>query len=189
VPQRLVTIGWQGLHRCCVQLQQRWCGRRREYRRSDGRFHGNDDPQLQNQRRHGNVDRNRHCLRANSRLPLLAHADRFYGVKKSAADIGVLVEYLYDGRKAGSPPTAADNDLFLGARLALNDTSDSSVLAGFSVDLDTQELFVNIEAERRFGHSLGVELQLRTFLNAGAGDVLFALKQDDYLQIQFSWHF
>ena len=39
----------------------------------------------------------------------------FYGVKNSSADVGVLFEYLYDGRNALSPPTGADNDLFVGA--------------------------------------------------------------------------
>ena len=113
----------------------------------------------------------------------------YYGVKDSAADVGVLLEYLYDGRNADSPPAAADNDLFLGARLALNDANDTSVLAGVAVDLDTQELFINIEAERRFGDKLSVELQLRTFMNAEPGDALFVLKQDDYLQLQFSWYY
>lgn len=113
----------------------------------------------------------------------------FYGVRNSSADIGVLLEYLYDDRNSFSPPTAADNDLFVGTRLALNDSDDTSVLAGIAVDLDTQELFLNIEAERRFGDSLSVELQLRTFMNADAGDALFAVEQDDYLQLRLSWYY
>jgi len=113
----------------------------------------------------------------------------FYGVKDSSADVGMLLEYLYDGRNGVSPPTASDNDLFIGARLALNDADDSSVLAGVAVDLDTQELFLNIEAERRFGDSLSVELQLRTFMNAEPGDALFLVEQDDYLQLRLSWYY
>ena len=113
----------------------------------------------------------------------------FYGVKDSAADIGVLLEYLYDSRNAVSPPTAADNDFFVGTRLALNDTNDTSVLAGVAVDLDTQELFLNIEAERRFGDSLSVELQLRAFMNAEPGNSLYTVKQDDYLQLKLSWYY
>ena len=113
----------------------------------------------------------------------------FYGVKDSSADVGVLLEYLYDGRNGLSPPTASDNDLFIGARLALNDADDTSVLAGVAVDLDTQELFLNIEAERRIGDNLSVELQLRTFMNAEPGDALFAVEQDDYLQLRLSWYY
>ena len=113
----------------------------------------------------------------------------FYGIKDSSADVGVLLEYLYDGRNGISPPTASDNDLFIGTRLALNDADDTSVLAGIAVDLDTQELFLNIEAERRFGDNLSVELQLRSFMNAEPGDALYTVAQDDYLQLRLSWYY
>jgi len=113
----------------------------------------------------------------------------FYGIKDSSADVGLLLEYLYDDRNGISPPTASDNDLFVGTRLALNDPDDTSVLAGVAVDLDTRELFLNIEAERRFGDNLSVELQLRTFMNAEQGDALFAVEQDDHLQLRLSWYY
>ena len=113
----------------------------------------------------------------------------FYGVGNSSADVGVLIESLYDGRNGISPPTGADNDVFVGTRLALNDADDTSLLAGVAVDLETQELFLNIEAERRFGDKLSVELQLRTFMNAEPGDALFAVKPDDYLQLRLSWYY
>jgi hypothetical protein len=113
----------------------------------------------------------------------------FYGIKDSSSDVGVLIEYLYDDRNGLSPPTASDNDLFVGTRLALNDSDDTSVLAGIAVDLDTQELFVNIEAERRIGDNLSVELQLRAFMNAEPGDALFAVEHDDYLQLRLSWYY
>jgi hypothetical protein len=113
----------------------------------------------------------------------------FYGIKNSAADVGVLLEYLYDGRDSSSPPTAFENDLFVGARLVLNDAGDSSVLAGFAIDLDTQELFLNIETSRRIGDSLSVELQLRAFANAAPGDVLATVAQDDYLQLRLNWFY
>ena len=54
----------------------------------------------------------------------------FYQVGESAADIGLLLEYQYDGRNELEPITLNDNDLFVGTRLALNDTQDTSVLRG-----------------------------------------------------------
>ena len=113
----------------------------------------------------------------------------FYGVKDSAADVGVLVEYLFDDRNSLSAPTASDNDLFVGTRLALNDADDTSVLAGVALDLDTQELFLNIEAERRIGDKLSLEFQLRSFMNAKPNGSLFAVKQDDYLQLRLNWYY
>ena len=113
----------------------------------------------------------------------------FYGIRESAVDIGVLLEYLYDDRNDLSPPTAFDNDVFLGSRLALNDPSDTAVLAGVVVDLDTRELFFNVEAERRFGDSLIAELRLRAFMNADPGDALYTIERDDYLQLRLSWYY
>jgi hypothetical protein len=113
----------------------------------------------------------------------------FYQVAESAADVGVLVEYQYDGRDASEPVTIADNDLFVGARLALNDVQDTAVLAGFSYDTDTGEAFVNIEAERRFGDDWFAELRLRAFSGAEAGDATFWLQSDDYVQLNIARHF
>ena len=113
----------------------------------------------------------------------------FYGVRDSAADIGIIFEYQYDGRDAGAPPTVADNDIFVGTRFALNDASDTSVLAGFAADLDSREIFFNVEAERRFGDKLSVEMRLRAFLNAEPGDPLFAFEHDNYLQLRLNWYY
>jgi len=113
----------------------------------------------------------------------------FYGVRDSSADIGLLMEYLHDGRNSDAPPTAFDNDLFVGGRLALNDASDTSLLAGIAADLDTGELFVNVEAERRIGDNFSLELRLRAFMNADAIDSLYAIENDDYLQLGLSWYY
>lgn len=113
----------------------------------------------------------------------------FYGVRGGGADIGVLIEYQYDGRSAAAPLTVSDNDLFVATRLAMNDASDTSVLAGFSVDLDTRAFFVNVEAERRFGDTLSAEIRLRAFLNSGPSDLLSAFRQDDYVQLRLSWYY
>ncbi len=113
----------------------------------------------------------------------------FYGVRESAVDIGLLIEYLYDGRNASAPITAFDNDIFVGTRLAMNDAEDTSILAGFAIDNDTQELFLNVEAERRFGANMVAELRLRAFANADADDSLYAIEQDDYVQLRLSWFY
>ncbi len=113
----------------------------------------------------------------------------FYQVTESAADIGLLVEYQYDGRDEAEPVTIADNDLFVGTRLALNDMQDTAVLAGFSYDTDTGETFVNVEAERRFGSDWFAELRLRAFSGAQEGDSTFWLQRDDYVELNITRHF
>ena len=108
---------------------------------------------------------------------------------ESSADIGLLLEYQYDGRDEFEPVTINDNDVFVAARLALNDINDTAVLAGLSYDTDTGETFINIEAERRFGDDWFAELRLRVFSGAEQGDTTFWLQQDDYVQLSVTRYF
>ena len=113
----------------------------------------------------------------------------FYQVGQSAADVGVLLEYQYDGRNELEPFTTADNDVFVGARLALNDVQDTSLLAGLAYDTVTGETFFNVEAERRIGDSIALELRGRAFSGAGPQDLTYAVVRDDYVQIQLAKYF
>jgi hypothetical protein len=113
----------------------------------------------------------------------------FYQVGDSAADVGVLLEYQYDGRGVQEAVTIADNDVFAAARLALNDTQDTAVLAGVGYDVDTSETFINIEADRRIGENYVIELRARVFAGARPGDLMYTLINDDYVQLQLSRYF
>ena len=85
--------------------------------------------------------------------------------------------------------TIADNDVFVGTRLALNDMQDTAVLAAVSYDVDTGESFINIEAERRFGEDWFAELRVRAFSGAEPGNSTYWLQKDNYLQLNIARHF
>ena len=87
------------------------------------------------------------------------------------------------------PFTTADNDVFIGTRLALNDTQDTSLLAGIAYDTRTGETFFNVEAERRIGDSIALEVRARGFSGAGPEDLTYAVVRDDYVQIQLAKYF
>jgi hypothetical protein len=112
-----------------------------------------------------------------------------YQLAESTADVGLLFEYQYDGRNELEPVTIADNDLFVATRLAFNDVQDTTLLAGASYDTDTGEVFLNIEAERRFGEDWFGELRVRAFSGAKQGDDTYWLQKDDYLQLSISRYF
>jgi hypothetical protein len=113
----------------------------------------------------------------------------FYQVYESNADIGFLMEYQYDDRSSQEPVTTADNDLFLGGRWSLNDTQDTAVLVGVVVDKKTSETFFNVEAERRFGDNIVIELRARAITNSESDEQLYSFSQDDYIQLQISRFF
>ncbi len=113
----------------------------------------------------------------------------FYQVYESDADIGFLLEYQHDERSSQEPLTTADNDVFFGGRWSLNDTQDTAVLAGVVVDKKTSETFFNLEAERRFGDNVVLELRARAITNAEQDEPLYSFSRDDYIQLQISRFF
>ena len=113
----------------------------------------------------------------------------FYQVFDSEGDIGVLAEYQYDGRTREAPFTAQDQDVFAGIRWAANDIQDTEVLGGFSIDTSTQEVFYNLEAERRLGDNYELELRARFFAGSSADEDAHAFERDDYIQLRLARYF
>ena len=123
-----------------------------------------------------------------------------YQLFGASADLGLLVEYQYDGRDEGfvaesfgltqaAPGTTGDNDVFAGARLAFNDTQDTSALAGVSVDADDQSMGMFIEAERRLGQNWTAEFESRLFFNVDPGNIADVFRDDDFLTVRLTRYF
>ncbi len=122
----------------------------------------------------------------------------FGGVFGGVADLGVLLEYSWDSR--GEAVFGTDltdplgfsvfqNDLFVGSRLALNDTGSTSLLGGGAVDLDTGSLLLILETSRRIADDWTMEIEARAFVGAEPGEPLYSLRQDDYLRVAVSRYF
>jgi hypothetical protein len=113
----------------------------------------------------------------------------FFQVGGGNADLGMLAEYLYDGRDTAAPATMADDDIFIGTRLALHDPQDSTLLAGAVVDRSSGATALSVEAERRLGDSWKLELEGRLFFGVPVDDVLFGIRDDDYLTLRLTRFF
>ena len=113
----------------------------------------------------------------------------FYQVGKTASDIGLLAEYLHDGRDATAPVTAFDDDFFIGSRFALNDTQNTQLLAGAVVDSSDRSIAAFVEAERRIGARYKAELETRWFLNVDPANPLTSFEQDSFVALRFSRYF
>ena len=124
----------------------------------------------------------------------------FSNIKNSGIDIGVLVEFLYDtrqptvfdlsnGRITGSTGTAFQDDLFIGSRIAFNDTQDGSILFGGIFDLEHNSKIFSIEAERRFFKNWKAELEVRIFSNFSEEELLYAFRKDSFVQLTVSRFF
>ena len=100
-----------------------------------------------------------------------------YNLGGQGADLGLLAEYLYDGRDDRAPATFYDDDWFAGVRLGFNDVDDTAVLAGALIGDDGT--FAILEAERRIGEAWKIELEARLFLNVSAQDPFLSGVRDD----------
>jgi len=113
----------------------------------------------------------------------------FYNVLGTGADLGILSEYLYDGRDEQAPATPFDDDIFLGARVALNDSDNTQLLIGAVIDRKNLSKLFSIEANRRIGDRWVVEFESRIFANVSFSDILFGQREDEFLQLRLKRFF
>ncbi|MDH3387596.1 MAG: hypothetical protein OEN02_06790 [Gammaproteobacteria bacterium] len=112
----------------------------------------------------------------------------FYGIVETDIDFGTLVEYSADSRPEGEGG-AFDHDIFVGGRFGFNDAQSSEILAGFVIDTENRGRSFRVEGSRRFGASWKGTLELQTFSNIDADDLLAALQNDDYLLLEMAYYF
>ena len=113
----------------------------------------------------------------------------FVGVFGSAYDIGALAEYSWDERKENAT-SPFQNDLFIGARLALNDISGSEVLFGFTNDFDdSSSRSAFIEGSTRITSAFTANIEVRYFDADNPQDLLFNFRDSSFVQLGFEYFF
>lgn len=110
------------------------------------------------------------------------------GIFDSAKDLGIILEYIWDERD-DEAETFLQSDLFLGGRLAFNNIQETEVLFGIVHDVDGGGDLYNVELNHRLNDAITVEIQARAFINTESDDPLHALRDDDYLQVEFTYYF
>ena len=79
--------------------------------------------------------------------------------------------------------------IFVGSRLALNDTQDTQALIGVIVDRNDRSTAALIEAARRLGTHYRIELEARLFFNVDSANPLVIFKQDSLVTLRLSRYF
>lgn len=113
----------------------------------------------------------------------------FFQLFDTAADLGVLAEYLWDDRSAGAPPTIVDDDLFIGGRFALNDVQDTNLLAGVTFGFEEESALFVVEAERRLGDNWKLEIEARVFAGELRDSAFAAFADDSFLNFRVARYF
>ncbi len=111
----------------------------------------------------------------------------FYGVAGSA-DLGLVVEYIYDSRGVLAT-TPFEDDFLTGLRLTLNDEQSTDALLGVIRDRKDGSYLFSLEANRRIGDSWKLSIQASKFLVDGLDLSLQSFARDDFVQIEMGYYF
>ncbi|MEH6456281.1 MAG: hypothetical protein V7749_08155 [Cocleimonas sp.] len=109
-------------------------------------------------------------------------------ITEAGAELGLLAEYHRDSR-GETTGVAFQNDVFVGARLALNDEDSSEVLAGAFIDLDNSSKSLRVEGSRRLGKGFKLNVEAQVFTDIDANDPLQSFAQDDFIKVELQKFF
>lgn len=116
----------------------------------------------------------------------------YYQMGSGRFDLGVLMEYLYDGRDERDsqvPITLFQNDLFLGLRMGFHDTQNTALLAGVMSDLGGEEHSLMLEFERRMSPRWFMAVEGRFFQRSRASSPQRVFDGDSFLTLSVSRYF
>ena len=112
----------------------------------------------------------------------------FFAIAGGNSDIGIIAEYQFDDRPSNRA-TIAQNDLALGVRWALNDIDGSELLFIVNKDLDHDNAFITLEANRRINDDWKLEIQAVAFEGIEEGTPEYDFREDDHLQVEIRRYF
>ncbi len=111
------------------------------------------------------------------------------GIASSSADLGLLMEYSNDTRPKQTA-SFLQNDIFIGARLALNDVQSSVLLLGLAQDLENSDsYFTLLEASRRIGNNFKITVNASLFESKSRRDPVAFLKNDDNIEVSIEYFY
>ena len=116
------------------------------------------------------------------------------GILDSNMDLGIIAEYLYDGRDddvTTSPFSSSpfQDDLVLGTRLTLNDAQSTELLASVIGDLEGNGLSYNVEASRRIGDSWKLSFEARGVSDIKQNSTFASFIKDNRVRTELAYFF
>ncbi len=111
----------------------------------------------------------------------------FYQVSGSMVDIGLILEYNYDGRD-NNTFIVFDNDFFAGMRLSLSEVGSTEFLVGSFIDAKDGSVFIAAEASRRFGENWKILLEGRGYIPQ-KDNILRFFQNDAQIQVDIEYHY
>ena len=112
----------------------------------------------------------------------------FYSIWGSNSDLVLFAEWAYDGRGRWATNAFA-NDLFLAARLGLNDPQSTEFVVSVLGSLDNSSRVVAGEFKRRLSDSWFLHVETSAFLDIDEDDFIYYVRRDSYIKVNLAYSF
>lgn len=112
----------------------------------------------------------------------------FYSIWDSNSDLVLFAEWAYDGRGRWAT-NALENDLFLAARLGLNDPQSTEFIVSVLGSLDSSSRVVAGEFKRRLSDSWFLHIETSVFLDIDEDDFIYYVRRDSFIKVNLAYSF
>ena len=116
-----------------------------------------------------------------------------YSIFDSVADLTLFTEWHYDDRDRDAPPSRSpgtfENELFVAARLALNDIQSTELVASFIGDLGRATHALGIGLERRISDQWSLNLEGVVLLAIDEKDIHYYTRRDSFIELNLNYSF
>lgn len=109
-------------------------------------------------------------------------------IAQSGADLGIIGEHVIDDRNI-SDNTLYNNDIIAGIRFAANEQNSTEILLGMVWDVETHSKLAIIEASRRIGDSIKIELSGVYLQDIADDDPIIMYQQDSHIRLVGIYYF
>ena len=112
----------------------------------------------------------------------------FNSLWDSGADLSLLAEWARDGRGRWAP-NAFENDLFLAARLALNDEQSTEFVVSVLASLANSSRVFSAEFKRRLSDRWSLHAEATVYLGIDRDDAVYDVRRDSFIGVNLDYNF
>ncbi len=112
-----------------------------------------------------------------------------YSILGSNSDLVLFAEWVYDGRGRWAT-NAFENDLFLAARLGLNDPQSTEFIVSVLGSLDSSSRVLAGEFKRRLSSdNWFLHIETSAFLDIDEDDFIYYVRRDSFIKVNLAYSF
>ena len=112
-----------------------------------------------------------------------------YSILGSNSDLVLFAEWAYDGRGRWAT-NAFENDLFIAARLGLNDPQSTEFVVSVFGSLNKSSRVVAGEFKRRLtSDNWLLHIETSAFLDIDEDDFIYYVRRDSYVKVNLAYSF